>query len=58
MIIERHLLLDQLPAKLLRSVVRDALMANLPIPALIIVGFRQKVICYYRPVDLTYVPTI
>jgi len=51
MIIERHLLLDQLPAKLLRSVVQDALMANLPIPTLIIVGFRKKVVRYYRTVD-------
>ena len=54
MIIERHLLLDQLPAKLLRSVVQDALMANLPIPTLIIVGYRQKVISYYRTVDTIY----
>lgn len=57
MIIERHLFLDQLPAKLLRSVVQDALMANLPIPTLIIVGFRKKVIRYYRTVDTTYALT-
>ena len=57
MITERHLLLDQLPAKLLRSVVQDALMANLPIPTLIIVGFRKKVVCYYRTVAITYALT-
>jgi hypothetical protein len=57
MIIERYLLLDQLPAKLLRSVVQDALMANLPIPTLIIVGYRQKVISYYRTVDTIYALT-
>ena len=57
MIIERHLLLDQLPAKLLRSVVQDALMANLPIPTLIIVGFRKKVVRYYRTVETTYALT-
>jgi len=53
MIIEQHLLL----AKLLRSVVQDALMANLPIPTLIIVGYRQKVISYYRTVDTIYALT-
>ena len=57
MIIELHLLLDQLPAKLLRSVVQDALMANLPIPTLIIVGYRQKVVSYYRTVDTIYALT-
>lgn len=57
MIIERYLLLDQLPAKLLRSVVQDALMANLPVPTLIIVGFRKKVVRYYRTVDTTYALT-
>lgn len=57
MIIERRLLLDQLPANLSRSVVQDALLANLPIPTLIVVGFRQKVVCYYRAVDLTYALT-
>lgn len=57
MITERHLLLDQLPAKLLRSVVQDALMANLPVPTLVIVGVRNKVICYYRAVDHTYALT-
>ncbi|SEQ60936.1 hypothetical protein [Neolewinella agarilytica] len=57
MIIERHLSLNQLPAKLLRSVVQDALMANLPVPTLIIVGFRNNVISYYRTVDTTYALT-
>ena len=57
MITERHLLLDQLPAKLLRSVVQDALMANLPVPTLVVVGYRKKVVCYYRAVDYTYALT-
>jgi len=50
MAIERKLTLNQLPAKLFRSVVQDALLANLPVPSLIIVGFRKKVVCYYRAV--------
>jgi hypothetical protein len=50
---EQRILLIQLPPKLLRSVVQDALMANQPIPTLIIVGFRDKVIRYYRSVDLS-----
>jgi hypothetical protein len=48
---EQQILLTQLPPKLIRSVVQDALVANQPIPALIIVGFRDKVIRYYRTVD-------
>ena len=51
---ERQLLLNQLPAKLLRSVVQDALLANHPIPTSIIVGFRKKVVCYYRVVNDLY----
>jgi hypothetical protein len=54
MAIERQLSLNQLPAKLLRSVIQDALLANRPIPTLIIVGFRQKVICYYRTIGDLY----
>lgn len=57
MITERYLSLDQLPAKLLRSVIQDALMANLPVPTLIIVGFRKKVVCYYRTVNTMYALT-
>jgi hypothetical protein len=57
MTVERQLSLNQLPMKLLRSVVQDALMANRPIPTLIIVGFRDKVIRYYRAVDTTYALT-
>ncbi|WP_020569728.1 hypothetical protein [Neolewinella persica] len=50
---ERQLLLDQLPAKLFRSVVQDALLDNRPIPAVIIVGFHHNVIRYYRAVKTT-----
>jgi hypothetical protein len=57
MTVEQQLSLNQLPTKLLRSVVQDALMANRPIPTLIIVGFRDKVIRYYRAVDTTHVLT-
>lgn len=56
MTVERQITLNQLPAKLLRSVVQDALLANRPVPTLIIVGFRQKVIRYYRAVDGLYFP--
>ena len=57
MITERHLLLDQLPTKLLRSVIQDALISNLPVPTLVVVGVRNKVICYYRVVDYAYALT-
>lgn len=53
MTVERQLSLNHLPVKLLRSVVQDARMASRPIPTLIIVGFRDKVIRYYRAVDTT-----
>jgi len=35
----------------------EPLMANLPIPTLIIVGYRQKVVSYYRTVDTIYALT-
>lgn len=48
MAFEQCLLLNQLPATLLRSVLQDVYLANLPVPERIIVGFRNKVIHYYR----------
>jgi len=51
---EQCLSLNQLPTKLYRSVVQDAILANRPIPQLIIVGFRKNVIHYYRTADPRY----
>lgn len=56
MTIERHILLNQLPAKLLRSVVQDAILSNRPIPKSVIVGFQEKVIRYYRAADPVFFP--
>lgn len=54
MITERLLPLQHLPAKLIRSVINDALADNQPVPTSIIAGFCNKVIRYYRAVDPFY----
>lgn len=53
MVSEEHVLLSQLPGKLFRSVVQDALTAGQKIPRSIIVGVRQGVVYYYRVAELT-----